>query len=91
MLKTFLKKYEEYGLMILGSIVAVLIFYIVGRIYHYVVDPRVELEQRDKAVEINKIKVEHLNHILTHSKLEAERRINEINIDSDSNITNWVW
>ena len=85
------KKHEEYALMVLGAIVALLIFYIFNAAYHYVVDPRVELEQRDKAVEINKVKVEHLNHILTHSKLEAERRINEINIDSDSNITDWVW
>ena len=91
MLKTLIKKYEEYGLMIIGAVAAIIIFYMAGRVYHYVVDPRVELEQRDKAVEINKVKVEHLNHILTHSKLEAERRINEINMDSDSNITNWVW
>jgi len=62
-----------------------------GKIYHYVVDPRVELEERDKVVEINKVKVWHINNILANSKAETERRLSEITIDSDSNITNWVW
>lgn len=85
------KKYEEYALMILGAVIALLIFYVMGKIYHYVVDPRVELEERDKVVEINKVKVWNINNILAKSKAETERRLSEITIDSDSNITNWVW
>ena len=85
------KKYEEYALMILGTVIALLIFYVIGKIYHYLVDPRVELEERDKVVEINKVKVWHINNILANSKAETERRLSEININSDSNITNWVW
>ena len=85
------KKYEEYALMILGAVIALLIFYVMGKIYHYIVDPRVELEERDKVVEINKVKVWHINNILANSKAETERRLNEITLDSDGNITNWVW
>lgn len=85
------KKYEEYALMILGAVIALLIFYVMGKIYHYIVDPRVELAERDKVVEINKVKVWNINNILAKSKAETERRLSEININSDSNITNWVW
>jgi len=85
------KKYEEYALMVLGAVIALIIFYVIGNIYHYIVDPRVELEKRDKAVEINKVQVDNINHILADSKAETERRLNEITLGSDSNITNWVW
>jgi len=85
------KKYEEYALMILGAVIALLIFYVMGTIYHYIVDPKVELDKRDKVVEINKVKVWHINNILADSKIKTERRLSEINSNSDSNITNWVW
>ena len=88
---SLVKKYEEYALMFLGAVIALLIFYVIGKIYHYIADPRVELAERDKAVEINKVKVENINYILANSKSETERRLNEITLDSDSNITNWVW
>ena len=88
---SIVKKYKEYAFIALGVVMIFIIVNIISEVYHYIVDPRVELERRDKVVEINKVRVDNINNILANSKANTERRLNEITIDSDINITDWVW
>jgi len=76
----------------IGFLLSAFVWYNIVTFYHYLTDPRKELVKRDRAVEVNQAEVKYINQSLIKDKVNAERKIHEINTnDSNITITNWVW
>lgn len=91
MIKLF-SVYWGYTKIAMGILASILLYYLMYKAIHYVLDPSKELAKRDAAIVVKTAETDYINSSIAKNKLKAEKDINAITyVDNNLTVTNWVW